>query len=173
LFDVRVKPVPADFSGDTWLPASQLTLAASGLEGTYLVSEEDDAHGRKHLLAQFGAYLDQDEAAREGLVYLRGRVEAAPDPFVREMRLVHYLETLLLADPELAKAIYLAEPRDVIGMARFGAEIQHWHPLLEYPEVRARFDDHPEWIEFLRDAWPDNRPFPFDERFARIDEEGQ
>lgn len=31
LFDIPVKAIPADFSGDTWLPASQLELSESGL----------------------------------------------------------------------------------------------------------------------------------------------
>ena len=32
LFDVPVKPVPDTFTGDTWLPASKLTLSSSGLD---------------------------------------------------------------------------------------------------------------------------------------------
>jgi hypothetical protein len=36
------------------------------------------------------------------------------------------------------------------------------YQLLDHPDVRAVFDDHPEWVQFMRDCWPESRPFPFD-----------
>lgn len=42
LFPVNVKDIPAEFSGDTWLPAADLTLSARGLEQTGPVAPGDN-----------------------------------------------------------------------------------------------------------------------------------
>lgn len=42
LFPVNVKDVPAQFSGDTWLPASDLSISAEGLERTGPVAPGDN-----------------------------------------------------------------------------------------------------------------------------------
>lgn len=42
LFDIPVKDVPADFSGSTWLPATELTLSETGMPGTLALNTGDN-----------------------------------------------------------------------------------------------------------------------------------
>ncbi len=42
LFDIPVKDIPASFTGDTWLPASKLTLTEAGLPATMQVATGDN-----------------------------------------------------------------------------------------------------------------------------------
>ena len=51
-YTVPVKPVPASFTGDTWLPASDLTLADSGLPDALAVATGDDLTRKLVLQAQ-------------------------------------------------------------------------------------------------------------------------
>jgi TolB-like protein len=113
--------------------------------------------------AWLGAYLGRDDLTAEGLSLLRHRVQTVEDELARGRYLYWYLEALAASDPEAAQAAYLAEPRDVIGPHVFATRPHLWHRLLDHPDIRARFDDHPEWVQFMRDRWPESRPFPFDQ----------
>jgi hypothetical protein len=113
--------------------------------------------------AWLGAYLGRDDLASEGLGLLRHRVQTVEDKLARRRYVYWYLEALAATNPEAAQAAYLAEPVDVIGRAGFATRPHLWHRLLDHPDIRARFDDHPEWVQFMRDRWPESRPFPFDQ----------
>jgi len=52
LFDVEVKPVPSSFTGDTWLPATSLTLSESGLPANNLLREGDNLTRTINLVAR-------------------------------------------------------------------------------------------------------------------------
>jgi hypothetical protein len=112
--------------------------------------------------AWLGAFLGRDEIAAEGLAGLKEDIERAKDSLSRQFAIFFYIEGLLASDPELAHEVYLNEsilfiqPHDIATRPHF------FYRLLGSPEVRARFEDHPAWVQFMRDSWPESREFPFD-----------
>jgi tetratricopeptide (TPR) repeat protein len=136
-------------------------LAAKALEAQVGLDDELVLFGN----ATFGGYLGDRAIAREGLAMLRREWTEALDPYLGRLALYRYIEALLLSDPALAKETYLAAPPELhfLGPGDFGADLVFWHRLLDYPEFRELLRDHPEWLRYVRERWPEGRPFPFDD----------
>jgi tetratricopeptide (TPR) repeat protein len=112
--------------------------------------------------SRIGVLLERDDLVEDGLAYLRQRVAASPDAYWHRLSTYFYLEALVASDPALAQQIFLDGTSQVIPLHHFGLRPHIWYPLLDSPDVRALLDDHPKWVQFMRDRWPDSREFPFD-----------
>ena len=112
--------------------------------------------------ARLGSRLGESEQVAESLAHLQTGLDD-PDHALRRATLYRYIEALATADTREAQRLYLGADPGVIMPHDFALRPHLFHSLLDEPLVRARFDDKPEWVQFMRDMWPASRPFPFDQ----------
>jgi TolB-like protein len=117
-------------------------------------------HGALHK-AWLGGFLGRDELAAEGLAVLEKELAESKDALDRLWDVLGFVEGLLVSDPERAQEIYTGNA-STINPTQIAMRPHFFARLLDSAEVRAQFDDKPELVQFMRDCWPESRPFPFD-----------
>lgn len=125
------------------------------------VLEETIAMARRPDLEQLYRNLSALHRARLGLMLGRRDIAREALAYIREKATGYYIEATVVSEPEEAQRLYL-EGEDSVALHHFATRPHIWYPLLDHPEVRAKFDNKPEWVQFMRDSWPDSRKFPFD-----------
>ena len=111
--------------------------------------------------AYYGGLLGESEVVADALGHLESALQT-PDHALRRRILLRYIEALLGSDPEQARRVVLEADSWLIPPHEFATRPHIWHPILDDPQIRARFNDKPEWVRFLREGWPASRKFPFD-----------
>lgn len=140
--------------------------ALDHLEQHYEESETSEDQMRPYdraiiaVLAAFVGDLDRAEAAR---ARIREHVDGLDDLWMRQRRNAWYVLATLHVDPAAARSFVVNEGVATLTKSRLADAVYRWYPLLEDARIRARFDDDPAWVAYMRAQWPDTRPFPFDE----------
>jgi hypothetical protein len=111
--------------------------------------------------AYYGGLLGETEVVANALEHLESALQT-PDHALHRRILLRYIEALLGSDPQKARQVVLESESWLIPPHEFATRPHIWHPLLDDPQIRARFDGQPQWVRFMRDGWPESREFPFD-----------
>jgi TolB-like protein/DNA-binding winged helix-turn-helix (wHTH) protein/tetratricopeptide (TPR) repeat protein len=111
--------------------------------------------------AFYGGLLGESEVVADALGHLEAAVQT-PDHALRRRILLRYIEALLGSDPQKARRLVREADSWLIPPHEFATRPHIWYLLLDDPQIRTRFDDKPEWVQFMRDGWPASRRFPFD-----------
>ena len=145
--------------------AQELLEASSHL---FEISEagSGDAQGAMTWRSWAAGYLGMPDLAAQGLAYLEERLANTQDPHGRQFVIWSICEVLVTSDPVSAPACILDNRPRPFTLYRFATRLDLWHPVLSDPGIQAWLEEYPEWVRFMRDQWPDSRPFPFDQNLS-------
>jgi TolB-like protein len=124
----------------------------------------DRPNGGLGFKAWLAAYTGDHETAEASVARLR-EAYANHQHAMRRYRGGLYLlmEAQTVVAQHKADALFLDNDAAIPPIHDLATRLHLWYRLLDNPEIRDRFDGHPEWVQFMRDCWPESRPFPFDQ----------